>query len=269
MSRRSPLLNVMVKTVMKAARGLRRDFGEVEQLQVSKKGPADFVSAADKRTEKLLVEELMLARPDYGFLLEEHGEIEGKDPKKRFIIDPLDGTTNFLHGIPHFAISVAAEENGEVVAGVIYNPIMDELYWAEKGNGAFLNDARLRVSGRNKMEDSLLATGIPFLGREGGDTFKAELSAIMGQVAGIRRFGAASLDLAYVAAGRYDGFWESGLQPWDLAAGIIIVREAGGFVTDITGGDKILDRGDVIAANDRLHIRLERAIKNARKGMAG
>ncbi|MCJ9427915.1 inositol monophosphatase family protein [Kordiimonas marina] len=265
MARRSPLINVMVSAVMKASRNLRRDFGEVEQLQVSKKGPADFVTIADKRAEKLLFEELHRARPDFGFLMEEHGEVKGKRDDVRFIIDPLDGTTNFLHGLPHFAITVAVEEHGEITAGVTYAPIMDELFWAEKGQGAYLNDSRLRVSGRDKMEAALLATGIPFKGREGHDVFMAEMAEFMPSVAGIRRFGSAALDLAYVAAGRYDGFWESGLQPWDIAAGILMVREAGGYVTDITGGTDILKRGDLIAANDRLHAPMERVIKRARR----
>ncbi|TNE62482.1 MAG: inositol monophosphatase [Alphaproteobacteria bacterium] len=269
MARRSPLINVMVSAVMKASRNLRRDFGEVEQLQVSKKGPADFVSVADKRAEKTLFEELNRARPDFGFLMEEHGVVEGKRDDVRFIIDPLDGTTNFLHGLPHFAITVAVEERGEIVAGVTYAPIMDELFWAEKGVGAYLNDSRLRVSGRDKMESALLATGIPFMGRDGHDTFMAEMAEFMPSVAGIRRFGAASLDLAYVAAGRYEGFWEAGLQPWDMAAGILMVREAGGYVTDIAGGTDMMGRGDIIAANDRLHAPIERVIKRARRKQQG
>lgn len=266
MSRRSPLMNVIVSAVMKASRNLRRDFGEVEQLQVSKKGPADFVSAADKRTEKALYEELSRGRPDFGFLMEEHGEIAGKRDDVRFIIDPLDGTTNFLHGLPHFALSVAVEEKGEIVAGVVYNPIVDELFWAEKGQGAYLNDTRLRVSGRDKMEAALLATGIPFKGKDGHDTFQAELAEFAPNVAGIRRFGAASLDLAYVAAGRFDGYWEDNLQSWDIAAGILIVKEAGGYVSDIKGGQDMLKSGSVIAANDRLHAPMERVIKRARRG---
>ena len=265
MARRSPLINVMVSAVMKASRGLRRDFGEVEQLQVSKKGPADFVSMADKKAEKVLFQELKRARPDFGFLMEEFGEIPGDDATRRFIIDPLDGTTNFLHGIPHFAVTVAMEERGEIVAGVTYNPLVDELFWAEKGFGAYLNDTRLRVSGRDKMDTAVLATGIPFKGREGHEELIAEMREFMPSVAGIRRFGAASLDLAYVAAGRFDGFWESNLNPWDMAAGMIIVREAGGYVTDITGGQNIFDRGDIIAANDRLHAPVERVIKRARR----
>lgn len=268
MARRSPLINVMVTAAMKAARGLRRDFGEVEQLQVSMKGPADFVSVADKRSEKILYEELSHARPDFGFLMEESGEFEGKRGDVRFIIDPLDGTTNFLHGVPHFSVTVAVEERGEITAGVIYAPLTDELFWAEKGQGAFLNDTRLRVSGRKEMAKSLLATGIPFKGRDGHETFLAEMTEIAPSVAGIRRFGAATLDLAYVAAGRFDGYWEAGLNAWDIAAGIIIVREAGGYVSDIKGGQDMLKNGSVIAANDRLHAPLERMIKRVHRGLA-
>ena len=268
MARRSPLINVMVSAAMKASRGLRRDFGEVEQLQVSRKGPADFVSIADKRAEKILFEELANARPDFGFLMEEHGEIAGKRDDIRFIIDPLDGTTNFLHGIPHFAISIAVEERKEIVAGVVYAPLTDELYWAEKGQGAFLNDTRLRVSGRTKMEAALLATGIPFKGRDGHELFLAEMTEIAPEVAGIRRFGAASLDLAYVAAGRYDGFWESGLNSWDVAAGALLVREAGGYVTDYDGRQAVVEAGTIIAANDRLHAPLERMLKRVRRKLS-
>ncbi|WP_417458045.1 inositol monophosphatase family protein [Kordiimonas sp.] len=269
MARRSPLMNVMVAAVLKASRNLRRDFGEVEQLQVSKKGPADFVSQADKRAEKILFEELNRARPDFGFLLEESGEIKGKRDDIRFIIDPLDGTTNFLHGLPHFAISVAVEERGELIAGVVYAPLTDELFWAEKGQGAYLNEARLRVSGRNKMEDALLATGIPFKGRGDHETFMAEMAEFMPNVAGIRRFGSAALDLAYVAAGRYDGFWEAGLASWDIAAGILLVKEAGGYVSDYKGTSDMLKSGDIIAANDQLHAPMQRVIKRVHRQLAG
>ncbi len=267
MARRSPLINVMVAAVMKASRSLRRDFGEVEQLQVSRKGPADFVSMADQRAEDALFEELSRVRPDFGFLMEERGEVKGKRDDVRFIIDPLDGTTNFLHGLPHFAMTVALEERGEITAGVTYAPLTDELFWAEKGQGAYLNDSRLRVSGRKRMDEALLSTGIPFKGREGHDEFHAELTEFMPNVAGIRRFGAASLDLAYVAAGRYDGFWESNLQPWDIAAGILMVKEAGGYVTDMAGGNGMLKSGDIIAANDQLQMPMQRVIKRARRGL--
>ena len=187
----------------------------------------------------------------------------------RFIIDPLDGTTNFLHGLPHFAISVAVEERGELIAGVVYAPLTDEMYWAEKGQGAYLNESRLRVSGRNKMEDALLATGIPFKGRGNHDLFMAEMAEFMPNVAGIRRFGSASLDLAYVAAGRYEGFWEAGLSPWDIAAGILLVKEAGGYVSDLKGGTEMMKSGDIIAANDQLHAPMQRALKRVHRGFAG
>jgi myo-inositol-1(or 4)-monophosphatase len=251
--RRSAVINVMEAAARKAARGLIRDFGEVEQLQVSEKGPADFVTEADRRAEAILTDELRKARPAFGFLREERGAIAGEDPDRRWIIDPLDGTTNFLHGIPHFAISIALEQRGELVAGVIYDPLRDELFWAEKGAGAYVNRQRLRVSARPRLAQSVLATGIPFGQRAGKRAFAAMLSAVMERTAGVRRFGAASLDLAYVAAGRYDGFWEVGLSPWDVAAGIVLVREAGGFVSDLDGRPAMLHGGTIVAGNNRLH----------------
>lgn len=253
---RSALMNVMVQAVMKAGRGLARDFGEVQNLQVSVKGPGDFVSQADLKAEKVLRAELERARPSFGFLMEESGSVEGTDPQHRWIIDPLDGTTNFLHGIPHFAISVALETQGRIVAGVIYNPATDELYTAERGNGAFLNDRRLRVSGRRELSDCVVATGVPHLGRGDHGQFLIELRHVMGEVIGVRRAGAASLDLAYVAAGRYDIYWEDRLSPWDMAAGIVLVREAGGFCTDKDGGDRIFDTGSVVAGNEKLNRQL-------------
>ncbi|WP_207476767.1 inositol monophosphatase family protein [Arenibaculum pallidiluteum] len=264
MATRSALINVMAKAADKAARGLVRDFGEVEQLQVSRKGPADFVSAADRKAEDILRAELQRARPDFGFLMEESGETQGRDGH-RWIVDPLDGTTNFLHGLPHWSISIAAEKDGEVLAGVVYDPIRDELFWAEKGGGAFVNHTRLRVSGRRKLEDAVIATGTPFKGRGDSPAFLAQLGAIMPEVAGIRRFGSAALDLAYVAAGRYDGFWETGLAPWDMAAGMLIVSEAGGFVTEINGARDPLGTGSVLAANDQMHLQLLRLLKSAAK----
>jgi myo-inositol-1(or 4)-monophosphatase len=263
MAGRSPLITVMTRAAQKAGRALVRDFGEVENLQVSRKGPADFVSQADLKAEATLKEELRRARPRFGWLMEEGGGGEGEDATRRWIVDPLDGTTNFLHGIPHFAISVALEQDGEVVAGVVFNPINDELFWAEKGQGTFLNDRRLRVSGRHQMADALLATGIPFLGH--GDTpgFQAELEALMPHVAGIRRMGSASLDLAYVAAGRFDGFWESGLKPWDIAAGIVLVQEAGGFVTEKHGQGSPLHADSLLAANPALHKPIAAALRQA------
>ena len=261
---KSPTINVMEAAARKAARGLVRDFGEVEQLQVSKKGPADFVSAADLRAERVLRTELAKARPRFGFVLEEQGEIKGVDEHNRWIVDPLDGTTNFLHGIPHFAISIAQERDGEVIAGVIYEPVRDEMFWAEKGAGAYLNDRRLRVSARTDLAASLIATGLPFKGRTTHPRYLDTLKAVMEQVAGVRRFGSAALDLAYVAAGRFDGFWEYGLSRWDIAAGVLLVREAGGFVTDLGGGDDdVLATGNVLAANGQLHSPLGSAIRAA------
>lgn len=254
---RSPILNVMINAARKAGRGLIRDFGELEHLQVSQKGPAsDFVSSADIKTEKLLRQELEKARPGFGFVGEEGGTTVGSDASHRWIIDPIDGTTNFLHGIPHFAISIGLERDGEIIAGVVYEPIHDEMYHAERGGGTFLNDRRLRVSGRRKLSESLFATGIPFAGKEGKQDFIDMASKIMSISAGIRRFGSASLDLAYVAAGRYDGYWESNIKSWDIAAGIILVREAGGYVTDRAGGPNMLERGDIVAANAQLQATL-------------
>ncbi|MEM9751705.1 MAG: inositol monophosphatase family protein [Pseudomonadota bacterium] len=262
MAHASPLITVMVGAARKAARSLRRDFGEVEQLQVSRKGAADFVSAADVRAEEILVEELRKARPKYGFLLEEGGEIEGTDNSNRWIVDPLDGTTNFLHGLPHFAISIALERDREPYAGVIFNPITDELYWGEKGQGAFMNERRLRVSGRSDLSESIFATGIPFLGRGEHDQFLGELRRIMAHTAGVRRWGAAALDLAFVAAGRYDGFWERGLAPWDVAAGMVLVREAGGVVETIEGGRKAHLDGSIAASNGAVHTAFAGLVKD-------
>lgn len=263
MAVRSPHLNVMAKAAEKAGRALVRDFGEVENLQVSRKGPADFVSIADKKAERIVREELEKARPDFGFLLEEGGEVKGRDPSSRWIVDPLDGTTNFLHGIAHFAVSIALERDGEIVAGVIYEPIRDEMYWAEKGSGAFLNARRLRVSSRKNMLDAVIGTGIPFHGVGDHPTYATQLRAVMANVAGVRRFGSAALDLAYVAAGRFDGFWETGLHPWDAAAGILLIREAGGFVTEIGGGRDPIGQRSVLAANASLHLPLGKLLRDA------
>jgi myo-inositol-1(or 4)-monophosphatase len=237
----------MIDAVRKTARGLTRDFGEVGELQVSKKGAADFVSAADLKAEQTLFEELMRVRPGYCFLGEERGEIPGSDKTHRWIVDPLDGTTNFLHAIPHFAINVALERDGMVVAGVTYNPITHDLFWAERGRGAFLNDKRLRVSARNKLDEAVIATGIPFLGHGGHARFLKELHQISQRVAGVRRYGAAALDLAWVATGRFDAYWERDLGAWDVAAGILLVSEAGGMVTDAEGGDTMLTGGSICA----------------------
>ncbi|MCW5713654.1 MAG: inositol monophosphatase [Bauldia sp.] len=250
---RSALLNVMVNAATKAGRGLARDFGEVENLQVSVKGPADFVSAADHRADEVLIAELTKARPGYAFLTEETGTVEGTDKTHRWIIDPLDGTTNFLHGIPIFAISIGLEREGQIVAAVVFNPVTNELYVAERGAGAFLNDRRLRVAKRNELADAVIATGIPNRGRKGHAEFNKELPHLMQRTAGIRRCGAASIDLAWVAAGRFDGYWERGLKAWDIAAGLLLVEEAGGIVSDIDGGKNMLGDGSVVAGNNAIH----------------
>lgn len=265
MAFRSATINVMAKAAYRAAPRLLRDFGEVEQLQVSRKGPSDFVSAADLKAERTIMESLRHARPDYGFLLEEGGEIEGKDPSHRWVVDPLDGTTNFLHGIPHFAISIGLQRGEEVIAGVIYDPVKDEMFWAERGQGAWMNDRRLRVSTRKTFPDAVLFTGIPHRNRGDIPEFLAISDEFMNRVAGIRRFGAAALDLAYVAAGRCEGFWELGLRPWDIAAGDIIVREAGGYVTDYSGRNRAILKGEVLAANDGLHNEMVKIIGSVRR----
>jgi myo-inositol-1(or 4)-monophosphatase len=259
----SALMNVMLAAARKAARSLARDFGEVEQLQVSLKGPANFVTAADHRAEEILHAELARARPGYGFLLEERGAIEGADRTHRFIVDPLDGTTNFLHGIPHFAISIALEREGDLVAGLIFNPVTHEIFTAERGKGAYLNDRRLRVAARTDLADTVIGTGIPHSGRPAHDLFLAELRAVMATAAGVRRLGAASLDLAWTAAGRLDGFWERNLRAWDLAAGIVILREAGGFVSDAEGKDSMLAQGSVVAGNEAIQRKLLQLLKTA------
>jgi myo-inositol-1(or 4)-monophosphatase len=258
----------MQKAARKAAPRLRRDFGEVEQLQVSKKGPGDFVTMADKRAEQTVVEELRAARPDWGFLLEEGGEIEGNPAKPRFIIDPLDGTTNFLHGIPHFAMSIAVEERrpdgkSDITHALVYQPLTDETFWAEKGRGSWLHDRRLRVSARRYLDEALIGTGIPHIGRSDAERWTRIYNAIAPEVAGIRRFGAASLDFAWVAAGRMDGFWEDDLDPWDSAAGMLLVKEAGGFVSDFRGQDRMMERREYLAANGDLHSRLHKLLGNA------
>jgi len=263
MAFRSPLINVMASAATKAARGLKRDFGEVENLQVSKKGPADFVSVADQKAEDVLYAELSRVRPEFGFLMEERGVVEGKDKSHRWIVDPLDGTTNFLHGLPQFAISIGVERDGEIIAGVVYNPISDEMFWAEKGAGAYCNEHRLRVAARKDLRETVIATGIPFHGRGDHMRFLKELGIVMREVAGVRRFGAASLDLAFVAAGRFDGFWETDLQPWDIAAGIILVREAGGIVSDVKGTRKVLNQPEIIAGNEIVHEKLRILIERA------
>jgi len=257
-------MNVMLAAARKAARSLARDFGEVEQLQVSLKGPANFVSAADTRAEEILFTELSHARPGYGFLMEERGEVKGADGTHRWIVDPLDGTTNFLHGIPIFAISIALERDGDLVAGLIFNPANQETFTAERGKGAYLNDRRrLRVAARTELATSVIGTGIPHSDRPSHDLFLKELAAVMAASAGVRRMGAASLDLAWTAAGRLDGFWERNLKPWDLAAGIVVLREAGGYVSDAEGKDGILDKGNIVAGNEAIHRHLLKLLKTA------
>ena len=271
----SGLVRIMEKAARKAGQRLRRDFGEVEHLQVSRKGPSDFVSKADQASERTLWEELKAARPGWGFELEEGGRIEGEPGKPRWIVDPLDGTSNFLHGIPHFAISIAAQEPradgkgwGDVIAGIVYQPITDESFWAEKSRGAWLQSRRLRVSARRHLDEALIATGTPYGSHGSMGEWSAIANAIGPQVAGIRRFGAASLDLAWVAAGRYDGFWESDLAAWDTAAGCLLVREAGGFVTDYRGrSDSICDK-QVLAGNDAMHSKLHKIVAGAVKSVS-
>jgi myo-inositol-1(or 4)-monophosphatase len=272
MSAISGLIRVMEKAARKAGQRLRRDFGEVEHLQVSRKGPSDFVSKADQAAERTIWEELRAARPDWGFVMEEAGVIEGDPTKPRWIVDPLDGTSNFLHGIPHFAISIAAQEPrldgkgwGDVIAALVYQPITDESFWAEKSRGAWLHDRRLRVSARRHLDEALIATGIPYSHHGDFQEWIKIFAAIGPQVAGIRRPGAASLDLAWVAAGRFDGFWEADLSPWDTAAGCLLVREAGGFVSDWRGRSEPICDKQVLAGNDALHSKLHKLLANALK----
>jgi myo-inositol-1(or 4)-monophosphatase len=249
----SALLKVMSDAARKAARGLNRDFGELAELQVARKAPADFVSAADIKAEQTLFEALEKARPGYSFLGEERGLIGGTDKTHTWIVDPLDGTTNFLHAIPHFAINIALQREGAIVAAVTYNPITNELFWAEKGKGCYVNDKRLRVAARTRLDESVVATGIPFLGHGQHARFLKELHQVSQRVAGVRRFGSAALDLAYVAAGRYDGYWERDLKAWDIAAGLLLVTEAGGKVTDAEGGEDVLGAGSICAGNLDIH----------------
>ena len=263
MAVRSALINVMTAAARKAARGLKRDFGEVEKLQVSLKGPANFVSAADKRAEEVLHAELMKARPGYGFLGEEGGIREGTDKTHTWIVDPLDGTTNFLHGIPHFAISIALAREGTPIAGLIYNPITDESFVAERGKGAFFNDQRIRVAARKRLADAVVACALPHLGRGDLAQFRREFALLQDKVAGLRRFGAAALDLAYIAAGRFDAYWERNLSPWDFAAGVLMVREAGGYVTDLEDRERTMEPGDIIAGNDTMHREVLGLLKSA------
>jgi myo-inositol-1(or 4)-monophosphatase len=268
---RTPIMNVMSAAAIKAGRSLKRDFAELPSLTISRKGPGDFVSEADKRSEKILFDELLKARPGYGFLMEEGGEIEGTDKTHRFLIDPLDGTTNFLHAIPQFAISIGLERDGEMVAGLVYNPMSEEMFVAEKGMGAFVQGAtnrdnyRLRVSPRVDLIESVIGCGIPHANRGDAGRFIHEMAGIMPRVAGIRRMGAAALDLAFVAAGRLEGFWEHGLSPWDMAAGIILVRESGGYVSDAQGDGAMLASGSIVAGNEPVHTALLDLLGKAKK----
>ena len=264
MALQSATLNVMTAAARKAGRPLVRDFGELENLQISMKGPADFVTSADTRTERILIEELSKARPNYGFLAEEGGAVSGADKSHRFIIDPIDGTTNFMHGVPHFAISIGLEREGVLVAGILYNPVTDDLYYAEKGHGAYHNNKRLRVAARKELGGAIIATGLPMMGREGHDKALKEVAAVMAHTAGVRRFGTASLDMAFVAEGRFDGYWELGIQPWDMAAGIVLLREAGGMVWDLEGGQEMLKAGSVLCANEYLQPQLLKLLKAAK-----
>jgi myo-inositol-1(or 4)-monophosphatase len=257
----SALINVMVKAARRAGRSLKRDLGEVENLQVSLKGPANFVTMADRRAEEMLYTDLTKARPGYGFIGEEGGTREGEDKSHTWIVDPLDGTTNFLHGIPQFAVSIGLQREGTIIAGLIYNPANDDLYIAERGKGAFLNDQRLRVAGRRKLDECVIACGLPHIGRGDLDLSRAEMTAIQAKVAGLRRFGSAALDMAFIAAGRFDGYWERNLKPWDMAAGQIIVREAGGIVSGIAGDDDPLKTGNVVCGNEFVHAELVKMLK--------
>jgi len=259
----TPLMNIMTGAVRKAARAILRDFGELENLQVMRKGLADFVTKADLKAEKVLREELVRTRPHYGFVMEEGGVIEGPDKSHRWFIDPLDGTINFMHGVPHFAVSVGLEREGHLVAGVVYNPVTDDMFTAEKGQGAWHNERRLRVSGRRELADALVATGIPHRGRPGHEGFLGEVNAIMREASGVRRFGSAALELAWVAAGRYDAFWERSLSSWDVAAGIVLVREAGGIVSDLASGQDMLTSGHILASNGNLHGPMLKTLKGA------
>ena len=256
-------LNLMIKAARKAGRSLVKDFREVENLQVSSKGPGDFVSKADTEAEKLIKADLMGARPTYGWVGEESAAEIGADPTRRWIVDPLDGTTNFLHGLPHWAVSIALEHKGEIIAGVVFDAAKDEMFWAEKGSGAWMNDRRLRVSGRRNMQEGVFATGIPFGAKNTLPATMGDLARLMPVCAGVRRWGAAALDLAYVAAGRFDGYWERELNAWDLAAGLILVREAGGTVEAIREGGDILASGSVLCGNDGLFAPFAKAIRGA------
>jgi myo-inositol-1(or 4)-monophosphatase len=261
MALQSPILTIMIKAAEKAAKSLLRDFGEVENLQVSRKGPADFVTAADKRSEEIIFGELQKARPDFSFMMEESGKVKGNDPEHVWIIDPLDGTHNFMHGVPHWCISIALEQKGQVVAGLVYDCAKDEMFTAEKGGGAFLRNRRLRVSGRNELERCMINYGQPFGDNYNRSLFFKELDAVS-RVAMVRRFGAAALDMCYTAAGRLDGYWERNIKPWDVAAGVLIVKEAGGITTSIENDDNPVHSSNVVTGNPQVHSELRKILKS-------
>src|SRR5260221_6452526 len=261
----SALINVMVKAARRAGRSLKRDLGEVENLQVSLKGPANFVSLADKRAEEMLHDDLIKSRPGYGFIGEEGGARIGEGKTHTWIVDPLDGTTNFLHGIPQFAISIGLQREGTMIAGLIYNPANDDLYIAERGKAAFLNDQRLRVAARRNLADCVIACGLPHIGRGDHNLSRNEMTEIQNKVAGLRRFSASSLDMAFVASGRLDGYWERNLSPWDMAAGPIIMREPRGLVSGMAGDDDPLKTGNLICGNEFVHAELVKILKPLEK----
>lgn len=265
MSKPSPVGTVMINAARLAGRSLARDFGEVENLQISKKGPADFVSNADHRAEDIIYNSLSKARPGYGFVMEERGVVEGTDKSNRFIVDPLDGTLNFLHGQPHYAVSIALEREGKLFCGVVYDVAKNEIFWAETGRGAWLDQRKLIVAGRKRLEECVFATGTPWVGKgeHAHRLFSQEIASVTPVTAGIRRYGSAALDLAYVAAGRFDGFWERGLKPWDIAAGIVLVREAYGLAEEIDGGD-VQTTGNIIAANEAILPKLQERLRKAK-----
>ncbi len=259
----SPIMNVMMRAAEKAGRGLTRDFNEVENLQVSRKGPADFVTAADKRAEEVIFEELKKARPDYSFLMEEAGEVKGSDTENRWIIDPLDGTHNYMHGIPHWCVSIALESKGKIEAAIVYDPIKEEMFRAERSSGAFLGRyKRLRVSSRNDLESAVVAFGTPVFDPIRQEQFLKELTAVSTKMPMIRRYGAAALDLCYVAAGRMDGYWERNLKPWDCAAGYLIVKEAGGFVNSIKNDDNPIYSKNLVSGNNDIYTLLRKTLKD-------
>lgn len=261
----TPIMTVMIAAIRKAARGVQRDYGEVSGLQVSVKGPADFVTASDKKAEKVLREELAKARPTYGFLGEEEGETKGQDPDHRWIIDPIDGTFNFMHALPLFALTIALERKGEIVAGVTYNPVTDELFHAEKGSGAFFNNKRMRVGARRELSESMVFCGLPNRADKTHDIQRKELAVMQTRCAGLRALGSTALDMAYTAMGRLDGGWTHGLKPWDMAAGILFIRESGGFVHGLKGEANPLNSGGYVCGNVDLLPQIKAALEEAKK----